>query len=251
MILEHYRYDSFDELDNIEGVLKQPYIFLKANNKDELRNIVAQAISLDIRGNYGDILGSLNDNINESQVKWSGNLFKIIIDKFENTVKIIDLINENEEYMISFSEWNEALVDWKEYYLNELGFLSYSHKALSHVLGVALLTFDQINDSIISTCSIYQKQGTEIVREAIKKSGKRYGIKHQVIYRDCKKVTGVPFFVFSSWLLELLLYNSSNEVLFEHIMYNVKKYINYKEDDIGIFFKKYFLIELDDIWLWK
>ena len=83
MILEHYRYDYIEETENIEGVIQQRYIFLRANENDEISNIVAEAISLDIRGDYGDILSALDDRTNEGRVKWSGNLFCIIIDRFD------------------------------------------------------------------------------------------------------------------------------------------------------------------------
>ena len=55
MILEHFIYDSFEKENDRDGEIKQSYIFLKENKYDELSSIVAQAISLDIRGNYGDI----------------------------------------------------------------------------------------------------------------------------------------------------------------------------------------------------
>ena len=164
MILEHYIYDYSEAIENIENVIKQPYIFLRANENDEISNIVAEAISLDIRGNYGDILSALDDRTNEGRVKWSGNLFYIIIDKGRNIVKIIDLMNEDKEYSIDFSEWDEALLDWKDFYLSELGFLAYESKALSHMLGVALLTFDQLNEKFID-----DKIAVELVTEAVKK----------------------------------------------------------------------------------
>ena len=45
----------FEKKNDWDGEIKQSYIFLKGNKDDELSSIVAQAISLDIRGNYGDI----------------------------------------------------------------------------------------------------------------------------------------------------------------------------------------------------
>jgi hypothetical protein len=252
MILEHYIYYYFEEIENIGGEIQQPYIFLEADKNDEISNIVAQAISLDIRGNYGDILSALDDKTNDGRVKWSGNLFCIIIDKGTNIVKIIDLMNEDKEYITDFSEWNEALLDWKDYYLNELGFLAYDSKALSHMLGVVLLTFDQINEHMISEISEKSKGvGKEMITEAVKKCAKRYGVKDSVIYQDCRKVTGVTFPVFSRWLTKLLLYKQSNIYEFEYIMYNLKKYINNEEEAIDVFFKKYFLINLNDVFFYK
>lgn len=242
MILEHYRYDYIEEIENIESVIQQRYIFLRANENDEISNIVAEAISLDIRGDYGDILSALDDRTNEGRVKWSGNLFCIIIDKVRNIVRIIDLMNEDKEYSIDFSEWDEALLDWKDFYLSELGFLAYESKALSHMLGVALLTFDQLNEKFID-----EKIAVEMVTEAVKKCAKRYGVKNSVIYRDCNKVTGVTFGVFSLWLTRLLFYNESNIYVFIYIMYNLEEYINYKEENIDVFFKKYFGIQLNDV----
>ena len=152
MILEHLIYDSFEKKNDWDGEIKQSYIFLKGNKDDELSSIVAQAISLDIRGNYGDILNVLGESKNEGKVNWSGNHFQIVIDESKNNVKIVDLVaDELKEYNLELLEWIEVLLDWKKYYLQELGFLAFDSKALSHMFGVALLTFDQINEEKIET----------------------------------------------------------------------------------------------------
>lgn len=250
MILKHDSFFIRDKVENMQDAIEQPYIFLKADENDSLGDLVAQAISLDIRGNYGDLLNVLDDNINNEILTWSGNLFLINIDKVESKVQIKYLIDEDEEYIIDFSEWNEALLDWKDYYLNELGFLAYKDKSLSHMLGVALLTFDQINDEIINTYHIYDNTCLDIVREAVQKCGKRYGAKDLEIIYDCETITGVSFSNFSYWLVDLLIYNSSNRVIYNHIMYNLNSNITYEEVAINTFFKKHFLINLDNVWLW-
>jgi hypothetical protein len=244
MILEHFTSESFEIENDWDGKIKQPYIFLKENKNDELSSIVAQAISLDIRGNYGDILNVLEEGINEGKIKWSGNHFQIIIDKSKNNVKIIDLVaDELKEYNLDFLEWNEALLDWKKYYLQELGFLSFDSKALSHMFGVALLTFDQINEE-----KIEYEIGREMVTEAVKKCEKRYGVKASVIYRDCKKVTGVyDFSDFSYWVYNLLSFRKSNKVNFEYIMNNLIKHNYYNRNMIDRLFMKHFGIDLNKL----
>ena len=241
MILEHFTFESFDKENDWDGEIKQPYIFLKENKNDELSSIVAQAISLDIRGNYGDILNVLEGSINEEKIKRSGNYFQIIIDKSKNNVKIVDLVaDELKEYNLDFLEWNEALLDWKKYYLQELGFFS---KALSHMFGVALLTFDQMNEE-----KIEYEIGREMVTEAVKKCEKRYGVKASVIYRDCKKVTGVyDFSDFSYWLYNLLSLRKSDKVNFEYIMNNLIKHNYYNRDMIDELFMTYLGIDLNKI----
>lgn len=244
MILEHFIYDFYEEENDFDDKIKQSYIFLKGNKDDELSSIVAQAISLDIRGNYGDILDALGESINEGKVNWSGNHFQINIDKSKNNVKIIDLVaDELKEYNLDFLEWNEALLDWKKYYLQELGFWAFDSKALSHMFGVALLTFDQITEE-----KVEYEIGREMVTEAVKKCEKRYGVKASVIYRDCKKVTGVyDFSDFSYWLYNLLSFKKSDKVNFEYIMNDLIKHNYYNRNMIDGLFMKHFGIDLNKL----
>ena len=244
MILEHFIYDFYEEENDFDDKIKQSYIFLKGNKDDELSSIVAQAISLDIRGNYGDILDALGDSINEGKVNWSGNHFQITIDNAKDNVKIVDLVSDELiEYNLEFSEWKEALLDWKKYYLHELGFLAFDSKALSHMFGVALLTFDQINEE-----KVEYEIGREMVTEAVKKCEKRYGVKASVIYRDCKKVTGVyDFSDFSYWLYNLLSFKKSDKVNFEYIMNNLIKHNYYNRNMIDGLFMKHFGIDLNKL----
>lgn len=244
MILEHLIYDSFEKKNDWDGEIKQSYIFLKGNKDDELSSIVAQAISLDIRGNYGDILNVLGESKNEGKVNWSGNHFQIVIDESKNNVKIVDLVaDELKEYNLELLEWIEVLLDWKKYYLQELGFLAFDSKALSHMFGVALLTFDQINGE-----KIEYEIGREMVTEAVKKCEKRYDVKASVIYRDCKKVTGVyDFSDFSYWLYNLLSFKKSDKVNFEYIMNNLIKHNHYDRNMIDELFMKHFGIDLNKL----
>lgn len=230
MIFEHIVIDSneYPELNNNEydneghdtgGV--QKYIFLDDKNVpcDEYA-IVAQAISLDIRGDYSFFLNNetiksgqpmwktMSNNSNKyekrkeskyqrKEYEWTGNMFHIIVNEKYNIVKIIDMSDEeNRIYEVEYNEWEEALLDWKEFYLSELGFMEFDSLALSHMFGTLILIYDQMGDGIYIS---------DMLTEAIKKASNRYGVAEAVIYRDCKKVTGVySIDTFGEWVAGFL-----------------------------------------------
>lgn len=188
MIYEHITITLNRFIESEENKIENKLILFDDNVENENYKILAQVISLDIRGNYGLFINK-RDAIKE----WTGNLFKIIVS--ESKVRMID-ISEDEEYVVDKCEWEEALEDWKSFYLSELGFLAYSQMALNHMFGVLLLTYDQMGDNICEK---------EMIIEAIKRSALRYGISVPTIYRDCKKVTYmISIDGFYRWVKELL-----------------------------------------------
>ena len=223
--IEDDSYDIEEERGN------QVYIFLDDNVDSDDEKIVAQAISLDIRGDFGFFLNKQSDKRNIcDRYEWIGNLFHITVDNNKGIVKLVDITDEeNEEYLIKIQEWQEALEDWKEFYLIELGFLPFKSMAINHMLGVLILTYDQMDQKYCSN---------EMLIEAIKKCSKRYGISKSVIYRDCKKVIGVTTIEqFYNWACEVL---ENKSIIFKH---NIFKYIKPNED-IQAYMLKYLGIKL-------
>jgi hypothetical protein len=185
MVFEHlvFTLTEYNE-NNQDGESDQIYILLNDNVDDDNDRIIAQAISLDIRGDFGFFLNRLIDETSKGiEYEWTGNLFHIIINANEHVVKIIDLTDkEDHVYYVDLDQWQEALLDWKQFYLKTLGFLEFNSVALSHMMGVLILTYDQIDGNFYSY---------EMLTEAINKCSKRYGVPTSVIYRDCRKVTGL------------------------------------------------------------
>lgn len=224
MVFNHLTYNI---TNNDVDVTRESYntiILLDDEGADENARVVAQAISLDIRGDFGSFLNTM-----DMVYEWTGNLFHIVMDRRENTVEIINITDaESIIYEIEYAEWIEALEDWKRFYLSELGFLEFESIALSHMLGVLILTYDQISDGY---CTY------EMFTEAIKKCASRYGISKSVIYRDCKKVTGVyeieRFYDWAVCILENI--EIKEEYLSEYIVKNTYHY-----GDIRPALRKYF-----------
>lgn len=238
MIFEHiiieYR-EEYDELNDYNETLKrevnQKYIFLNDNNDNDNYKIVAQAISLDIRGDFGFFINRNNSDECE-EYEWTGNIFNITINKREKIVKILDLTDEeNHVYRVEMDEWMEALLDWKDFYLKELGFMEFGSLALNHMLGVLILTYDQMGENY---CSY------EMIIEAIRKCSDRYGVSKSVIYRDCRKVTGVyDIESFYEWASSILENKYININLNNYIMNRIDRY-----DDIRPFMNYYLGISL-------
>lgn len=203
--------------------------------------IVAQAISLDIRGNYGDFLNreptlKKQDEYNEENERnkifiWSGNLFNIQINYVNSYVNISELLGDRDgdRVEVRIDEWNEALEGWKSLYLKEMGLLEFKFKQLSHFLGVLLLTYDKM----LSPSDFCKK----MVMESMKQCSNRYGIRIQTLYSECKNVLGVPVIQdFYDWL-EGFFAGIPSE-LSENLKYK------YRDEDIEIVFYKYFSVEL-------
>lgn len=140
--------------------------------------IVAQAISLDIRGNFGDFLNQQN----LYNYIWIGNQFEIEIHE-ENVFITKFVLDDFVPIRISLVDWLEALHDWKVFYLKELGFKEFKSEAMNHLFGVLLLTDDKISNS--------RELEIEMIRISIKECAQRFGIAISTIYRDCKKIIAV------------------------------------------------------------
>lgn len=189
----------------------QTILLLDEDGREDKEKIVAQVISLDIRGEYGLFLNAREES-QKQEISWTGNLFKVLVK--EEKVIISELSEEKDDsYEIEKSEWIEALRSWQEDYLKNLGFMEFSSKALNHMFAVLLLTFDQMSEN---ECE------PQMLTEAIKKSSSRFGVNQSVIYRDCKKVTGSydieDFFLWTrSFLKDLLNGKIRNDNKYKHI----------------------------------
>lgn len=237
MIFKHLVLNMYENNDNKDYF--NPIILLDENEDDPNSNIIAQAISLDIRGDFGLFINNLN-NFPIANYKWTGNLFNIVINTNDQIVEISDFTDEenknydeeNKKYIFNLYEWNEALLDWKQFYLKTLGFLEFKSKALCHMMGVLILTYDQMSNEIFSS---------EMITESIKKCAERYGVNKSVIYRDCRKVTGLyNISDFCLWAKELLLNNISSYKLCDFAFYNIDKH----NGDFKMAIKKYLNIDL-------
>lgn len=236
MVFEHLVYNLNVINDNVGDALgEQIYILLNDDVDNEEYKAVAQAISLDIRGDFGFFLNRNAYEIEkydryrrfdeyigyggyeeDEEYEWVGNLFRINVNTRLGIVRIEEILDEEGiVYNVDYKEWEEALLDWKEFYLHELGFLDFDSIALSHMMGVLILTYDQMDGRYLIS---------EMVTEAIKQCAKRYGVKESVIYRDCKKVTGLYSIEdFYSWVIEIFenghIYKGGylNEFILSHI----------------------------------
>lgn len=179
----------------------ETYPFMQTNQKEY--TLIAQAISLDIRGNYGDILSGIAQvrKFPQSEYEWVGNCFRIRINK--EIVKVEDLLYEiNEEEQISeidkenitdeesepiceigLKEFEEVVNKWKDTYLEIMGFNRFNIKGLSHLYGVLLLVYDKVNETNPSLSN-------EQIRYSIWQASKRYGKNMYTLYNQCKQVLG-------------------------------------------------------------
>ena len=236
MIFEHIVIDLEDYIGkNQDTELNQVYILLDDNVDNDNARIVAQAISLDIRGDFGFFLNKQIDETDmckEMKYEWTGNLFHIVVNIKEHHVEIEDITDEEGNvYDIDLKEWQEALYDWKNFYLKKLGFLEFSSIALSHMIGVLILTYDQMDGNVCSD---------EMVIEAIRKCSDRYGVNKSVIYRDCRKVTGVyDIKQFYDWVIGLFEKQTRNTLLNDFVLNSIDKYTNVRP-----FISKYFGVML-------
>lgn len=234
MIFDHIVINLEDYIENNQNrENNQVYILLDDNVDNDNYRIAAQAISLDIRGDFGFFINrDLNEKNTCEEYEWSGNLFHIIINTKENIVNIVDITDEeNNIYFIDLEQWQEALLDWKDFYLTELGFLQFESMALNHMVGVLILTYDQMSQNYCSN---------EMLVEAIKKCSERYGVAPSVIYRDCKKVTGVyDIERFYDWVCDILEKRNKDYILNEYIVQSIYRY-----GDISTFVFDHFGIRL-------
>ncbi len=187
-------YECIEYLNQIENEIKEKYIFMKSTSDRVDEQILAQVISLDIRGDYGFFL---KRDMRIDEVIWQGNAFEIKVNYSNKDVFITDLFDDDRQYNVSYNEWESALNDWKKEYLKRLGFLEFSSVSLNHMLSVLLLA----NELLEPKCSYYE----EVFAEAIKRSAERYGVSKSVIYRDCRKMVGGKsisrFYEWAAWIL--------------------------------------------------
>lgn len=168
----------------------ETYLFM---NTDEAKySLIVQAISLDIRGNYHEILEGI-DRVNkfpQVEYEWIGNCFRIKMN--QRKVRIYDLsyeVNGEEtenEYLesceIELNEFQEVINEWKLEYLESMGFLKFKqNKALSHLYGVLLLVYDKVNEQEPVLTD-------EQIRYSIWQAAKRYGRAMTTLYHQCKNV---------------------------------------------------------------
>lgn len=209
MKLEHrvVRMREFIEQTEEKGTIEDDkYLFLNSGNTLE-EQIVSQAISLDIRGNYGVFINRINPNFPirfarkkrdfQKAIIWKGNIFSVKQDV--KNVCITNLLDEEarEQITIPLPEWIDALQDWKEFYLTELGFKEFTSKQLSHVLGILIMTKDQMENS--------EDFAEEYVRQAISDCSERYGLAKSTLYTECKRVIDVNTILdFYDWARDVL-----------------------------------------------
>ena len=230
MKFEHLIFSDNAEMENDEREISyiRRIILLDDNIGPERYRVAGRAISLDIRGEYGFFL---NRNYHEDpELEWKGNLFHIIISGKSKRVILVELTGTDNErgditntYTIALDEWNEALLDWKEFYLRELGFKQFEAEELNHVMGVLLLTYDQMDentsvqadkmDNTKKEMKIFDSDlHIEKVRKAVKRCSERYGISSNTIYNDCKRATGLyDFQDFSLWTAIMLGVNNGRQ----------------------------------------
>ena len=224
------------------------WIFLEEGTTDE-EKIVAQAISLDIRGRFSEVPG-----MNKNNIKWCGNQYEIEFSE-DNTIKITNILynasTENDDInshgvskdntviqaTISTKEWMEVLNDWKEFYLNELGFNEFEKAFMSRMFGVLIMVNDKVkledNNSKINI-------DNSIVIEAMKDCADRYGVSIQTIYNQCKyaiKVNRIQDFY--DWVNDV--FNGINNSITEYIERNwvINEKRNLYLADIKLIFKAY------------
>lgn len=210
------------------------YVLLDDNLESEVAKAMAQAISLDIRGDYDFFLSRSKEKTEQTEnteYEWQGNLYKIKVNNLLGTVSISYLLSEGKEELVTkLVEWNEALLDWKEFYLSELGFKVSTSEAFNHMFGVLILAHDLLSDKCVDN---------EIISEAIKRCSRRFGVNSSVIYRDCRKVTGLySIELFFHWVNGLLGTGEvTRRTLYEFVNENI--YNIMKEEDFDSALRKY------------
>lgn len=163
--------------------------FIMLTSEDDIYEVAAEAITLDIRGNYGSHIAEIEDfiNSNDEDYIWSGNSYNVSIKKNKDcgTIVIIEDQYSESRCEMEISEWLEALNDWKEFYLSKMGFKKFEFSiGLSHLYSVILLVYDKIciEDTYIPI---------DIYTYSLSQCAERYGIKVQTLYAQCCKEAGV------------------------------------------------------------
>lgn len=156
----------------------------------DVERAVAKAISLDIRGSYGYFLNRNNafsSSTGDKVLEWSGNMFSIVVNFTKEKTYLQYLESDDEEelnrsFEMPLAEWEDALLKWKSAYLKELGFLEFNSEALSHFLGILIMS-----QNIMEHSWLYHSN----IQTAIGQCVERYGVSWQRLYNDCRYVTGM------------------------------------------------------------
>jgi len=229
MKLEHIRIDlnNYIELNPelvIDSQLFQPVVLLDINADSDEKRVLAQVISLDIRGDFGHFLidqGRPDKKVKQNTTIWRGSIFEVKINHIKKMVTIHNYTGEDTDISVSLSDWIEALTDWKEFYLTELGFQSFNSVALNHLFGVILLGADLLGVNN-SNHELDTTGNDEELIEAIKMCADRFGVPVSDIYRDCKSVTGLYHIKdFYKWAYDLIAERNEAEPLCEFVMQRI------------------------------
>lgn len=194
--------ESFEKDDQKEKYDFDKYLFLDANDDDNYaEQVVASAISLDVRGNYGVFLNrdfSIRQQPGEAEpFEWNGNIYSITVNDGVVSFDEFDVESYGDNNIqMPLHEWIEALEDWKDFYLKELGFIISDDDAINHLMGVLLLTDDHIYGD---KCEDY------MVKVAIREASERFGVNEKTLLWECKRLVGVfSAEQFYDWVCALL-----------------------------------------------
>lgn len=217
------------------------YLFIDVSDiHDETQLMMAYAISLDIRGDYGVFLNRRLDKktSDEHKYEWSGNLFHITVDLDQQWVELRYLGDEDDRvYTVDLFEWEQTLKSWKKQYLDRMGFIKFKTAAFNHFWGVIMLAYDSSFDK-------EEFDRSEILEYAIKRCASRFGVRESTIKRDCRSITGMyNIGEIYLWLYELFTEKKEDRFHDEFI----KEHLMSFHDDYTLFEKsleKYFNVEL-------
>ncbi len=188
MIFTHNE-EILNERDEPKNSYK--FIFLSSEEKDSEYEIVAAAISIDIRGHFGRVLKNIEqfkDKYREANI-WKGNLFAVKLqnanDKFKDgRVSVCLLDDEEDSCVIGKGEFVEAMEDWKAFYLERMGFNEFKNsKTLSHIYASLMLAYDKLGEEKI------KKIPNELFIYSMLQCAERYGITYSTIKNQCRSVT--------------------------------------------------------------
>jgi len=152
--------------------------------KTEGYKVLSDAISFDLRGNYGMVLSALNKVINKQDeletYSWRGNLFMITINYKET--KIVNIYNKESKLLIPTVDFKDVLKKWKEDYLREMRFFKFEKsKTLSHIYSILLLAY-YMRGNIHA-----EETYVDSIKCSIEKCADRYGILKSTLYNQCTR----------------------------------------------------------------
>lgn len=172
---------SFEETDQLISYPKNILLLMDTDQKEY--EVIAEAISLDIRGNYFDIFSAVEyyskmRYYEEIKYEWIGNAYKIEI-KGNNTL-VYNCFDMEKSCLINTNEFLKVLYAWKEKYLQVLGFNRFpNNKVMSHIYGIMLLLYDKLDSN-------YNLEYDQI-RYSICQCADRYGMTVRELRDECKR----------------------------------------------------------------